>query len=47
MARAETERRFHKLVEQWREQTGPNSSMTALGQHPAYQEIIRMGWDAV
>jgi len=47
MTTIETEQRFRRLVEQWREETGPISSMTELVQHPAYQEIIRMGWDAV
>jgi hypothetical protein len=47
MAKAATERRFRRLVDQWQEETGPISSMTELVHHPAYQEIIRMGWDAV
>jgi hypothetical protein len=41
------EARFHTLASQWREETRVLSSMTEMVQHPAYQEIIRMGWDAV
>jgi len=47
MVSAKTEKRFRRLADQWREETGPISSMTELVQHPAYQEIIRMGWDVV
>jgi hypothetical protein len=47
MASAEIEKRFHALAARWREETGVISSMTELVQHPAYQEIIGMGWDVV
>jgi hypothetical protein len=47
MAKVSVEKRFQELAARWREETGPLSSMTEMVQHPAYQEIIRMGWDVV
>jgi hypothetical protein len=35
--------RFHALARQWREDTLFLSSATKITEHPAYQEIIRMG----
>jgi hypothetical protein len=39
--------RFHALAERWREETQYHSSITALFMHPAYQEIIGLGPDAL
>ena len=39
--------KFDALVEQWNEETGYLSSMTAILAHPAYQSIIAMGISAV
>ncbi len=39
--------RFRTLVEQWKRDTLVLSNPTAMEQHPAYQEIIRMGPDAI
>jgi len=35
--------RFGELSRAWEEATGHLSSMTAASNHPAYQEIIRLG----
>jgi len=40
------EKQFKRLADQWRRDIGPTSSAARMAQHPAYQEIIRMG-DAV
>lgn len=40
---AETARAFVRLMEEWREQTAPLSSVTEIVLHPAYQRIIGMG----
>lgn len=39
--------RFHALARRWREDTCMLSSTTKIIEHPAYQEIIRMGPVAV
>ena len=39
--------RFSRLVEKWRSETAFVSSVTDMAMHPAYQEIIGMGNDAV
>lgn len=39
--------RFHELVEDWKANCGPTSSVTQLAMHPAYQQIIGMGPEAV
>lgn len=39
--------RFRRLAQIWREERGPMSSLTEMVMHPAYQEIIGMGRDAV
>ena len=39
--------RFRALADQWRLETGPISSSTAIAAHPAYQEIIGMGPAAI
>jgi hypothetical protein len=38
---------FRKLVNQWRSQTRGISSTTELIMHPAYQQIIGLGKDAI
>jgi GAF domain-containing protein len=42
-----TSQRFAKLVEQWRNETGFMSSTSEAVMHPAYQQIIGMGEDAM
>jgi hypothetical protein len=44
---AEVEGRFHQLAGEWRAAVGPLSSASKIVQHPAYQEIIALGRDAV
>jgi len=39
--------RFDALVAQWQNDTRPLSSTTAMERHPAYQEIIAMGSEAI
>ena len=39
--------RFKLLVKQWRKDTFFLSSAFQIAEHPAYQEIIRMGEDAL
>ena len=41
------EEKFNRLAAQWREETQFLSSSTEMAAHPAYQEIIGMGRDAV
>jgi hypothetical protein len=41
------EARFHRLAAAWEQATGHLSSMTAASEHPAYQEIIRLGPEVV
>ena len=36
-------RKFERLAEVWREETGFLSSSTEIAMHPAYQQIIGMG----
>ena len=43
----ETERRFRRLVDQWRKETEHISSIAKASMHPAYQRIIGMGDDAI
>ena len=48
MADVETfEDRFSELAERWRKDRGPYSVMRELALHPAYQQIIGLGMDAV
>ncbi len=44
---AEVEQRFQELARQWKDETLVLSSITAMATHPAYQQIIGMGKDAV
>jgi hypothetical protein len=39
--------RFQELADRWREETEFQSSISALYLHPAYQEIIGLGPDAL
>jgi hypothetical protein len=39
--------KFRRLAERWTRETGMLSSITAKVKHPAYQEIISMGEEAV
>jgi hypothetical protein len=38
---------FHRLAEQWRNETGVFSTVERKAIHPAYQRIIGMGKDAI
>ena len=46
-AEAGVVRRFRDLVRQWKEATIFTSSGTEMALHPAYQQIIGMGRDAI
>ncbi|MET0398839.1 MAG: hypothetical protein ABW277_18755 [Longimicrobiaceae bacterium] len=39
--------RFRQLAEEWKEATEYESSPERIARHPAYQEIMLMGWEAV
>jgi hypothetical protein len=41
------EARFRALAQKWRDETSHLSSAARMAQHPAYQEIIGMGFAAV
>ncbi len=41
------QRRFDYLAARWQAETRHVSSLTHLASHPSYQEIVRLGWDAV
>lgn len=45
--RASLEARFRDLTSQWKEDTEYYSTMAQIASHPAYQEIIDMGWPAL
>lgn len=42
-----TEQRFRVLRDQWKMETRFLSSVSAIAMHPAYQQIIGMGWNAL
>lgn len=44
---AARQRRFQDLRRQWKEETLFSSSITEIATHPAYQQIIGMGRDAL
>src|SRR5437016_1837906 len=46
-ARLDWEKGFHDLVAAWKRERGPHSSSARLAEHPAYQQIIRMGPEVV
>lgn len=39
--------RFRQLRNQWTAETEVLSSMTRIVAHPAYREVVKMGWTAV
>jgi len=41
------ERRFHALVEEWRNERGPTSSITEMVACPSYRAIIALGKPAI
>lgn len=41
------EERFQRLARSWRRERGPTSSLTEMVTHPAYQEIIGLGREAI
>jgi hypothetical protein len=43
----ELDQHFRDLVATWKRERGPHSSSAVLAQHPAYQQIIDMGVEAV
>ncbi len=43
----ESQIRFNRLVQQWREETAFSSSLLEMATHPAYQQIIGMGRVAI
>ncbi len=42
-----THNRFYQLLKEWQDSRGPTSSVTQLAMHPAYQQIIGIGPDAL
>lgn len=42
-----TEERFRKLADRWRKETRHQSSASKMAMHPAYQQIIGMGREAL
>lgn len=42
-----TEQRFRELERRWRDETGHLSSYSKRFEHPAFQEIIQLGWAVV
>jgi len=44
---AEEEQQFYDLVAAWKQGRGPHSSSARLAEHPAYQQIIRLGPEVV
>lgn len=41
------ESKFRELTRQWQDETATSSSVTEMAMHPAYQQIIGMGRDAL
>jgi hypothetical protein len=39
--------RFRALADKWKEERGPTSSSVQMAAHPAYRQIIGLGWAAV
>lgn len=39
--------RFRRLADEWSQDIGNVSSLTAMASHPAYRTIIDIGWDVV
>jgi hypothetical protein len=38
---------FRALAQRWKDERGPTSSAAKMAAHPAYRQIIRLGWPAV
>ena len=38
---------FHRLADEWTRATGPISSVDDRISHPAYREIVNLGWEVV
>ena len=47
IANSQVQERFARLASQWHAETAHLSSTSQMAMHPAYQEIIGMGWAAV
>jgi hypothetical protein len=47
LPRQTVEEKFRDLRARWKAERGPTSSLTELAMHPAYQQIIGIGPDAV
>lgn len=45
--REKTAERFRELLRQWKADVAPISSLTEMAMHPAYQQIIGLGREAV
>jgi hypothetical protein len=41
------EQQFQSAAERWSTETGAHSSLTMRQKHPAYRELVAMGWNAV
>jgi hypothetical protein len=41
------EAKFRTLAQRWKDERGPTSSSAKMAAHPAYREIVSMGWDVV
>jgi hypothetical protein len=39
--------KFHRLVQQWKDERGPSSSARRMAAHPAYRGIVAMGQAAI
>jgi hypothetical protein len=44
---ADVDRRFHQLVDEWKDETRLLSSIHEMVSHPAYLQIIGMGQEAL
>jgi hypothetical protein len=47
LSHQELEKQFRALAQRWRRETEHFSSAARMARHPAYQEIIGLGWAAV
>ena len=43
----EVEHEFQRLTNQWKQETAPQSTISKISMHPAYQRIIAMGERAI
>jgi len=44
---SDREQQFRTLAAQWKRERGPYSSSAQLAEHPAYQQIIRLGPEVI